>query len=341
MSSAYPSQARDRGQWIVAQRGARNRLDPSRPYAFVLEQERADAGTVVDVATIFLTNRECPWRCLMCDLWKNTLTTTVPIGSIPAQINWALDSIGEGTTSPTPGSGSEAGGQGCPRRNGPRHLKLYNNGSFFDPRAIPPEDYAAIAECARGFERVIVECHPVLVSESVVKFRDRLVGSKLEIAMGLETVHPEVLDRLNKQMTLDQFSRAAMFLRDHDIALRVFILVKPPFLDEEEGLRWAKRSVDFAFDCGATVASLIPTRFGNGALEALAARGDFSPPRLATLEAALDYGVARPRGRVFADLWDLAKFSQCDHCLGARRERLLRTNLLQAIQPAVPCSQCR
>ena len=30
-------------------------------------------GGCVDVATLFLTNRECPFRCLMCDLWKNTL----------------------------------------------------------------------------------------------------------------------------------------------------------------------------------------------------------------------------------------------------------------------------
>src|SRR5438876_7007399 len=122
--------------------------------------------------------------------------------------------------------------------------------------------------------------------------------------MGLETVHSEVLSRLNKRMTLEGFARAAEFLRRNQIALRAFILVKPPFLDEEEALFWAKRSLDFAFDCGATVASLIPTRFGNGALEALAAKGQFFPPKLSTLEQAVEYGVGHARGRVFADLWD-------------------------------------
>src|SRR5205085_5827136 len=142
--------------------------------------------------------------------------------------------------------------------------------------------------------------------------------------MGLETAHPEVLASLNKGMTLDQFASAARFLQENDIALRVFILVKPPFLDEAEALHWAKRSLDFAFDCGATAASLIPTRFGNGALEALAAQGQFSPPKLSTLEQAAEYGVTLKRGRVFADLWNLEKFSTCPNCFSRRRARLRR-----------------
>ncbi|PYK59480.1 MAG: radical SAM protein [Verrucomicrobia bacterium] len=239
-----------------------------------------------------------------------------------------------------------------------RQIKLYNSGSFFDPRAVPPEDHEAIAQRVAAFDRVIVECHPALIGESTLKFRDWLGGTacsrpisgefmdgatpslpdeKLEVAMGLETAHPQVLEKLNKRMTLDQFRRAAEFLRENGIALRVFILVKPPFLDETEALLWARRSIDFAFDCGATVASLIPTRFGNGALEMLAERGEFSPPKLATLEAALDYGVGLNRGRVFADLWDLETFSDCAECFEQRRTRLLEMNLRQVVLPRVPC----
>ncbi len=339
MISPYPETIRERDRWILAQRTARNRLDPERPYAFLSESERTDDGEVVPVATIFLTNRECPWHCLMCDLWKNTLTGAVPLGAIPAQIDYALSKL-----SPA------------------RQIKLYNSGSFFDPTAIAPDDYAASAERVRGFDRVIVESHPALVGERCLRLRDLLAcesdrgspfpgatgpvarGSarprqpaQLEVAMGLETAHPQVLEKMNKQMTLDQFSRAAEFLREHDIALRVFILVKPPFLDETEALEWAKRSIDFAFDCGATVASLIPTRSGNGALEALAERGEWSPPGLATLEAATAYGVDLKHGRVFADLWDLERFSNCGGCFAVRAERLRDMNLRQVVTPPAPC----
>src|SRR6266550_1585537 len=99
MFSSYPERPKDRDRWILARRPERNRVDPSRPVAFLIEQEPAESGDVQKVATIFLANRECPWRCLMCDLWKNTLVETVPVGAIPAQIDYALSQLvaAEGT----------------------------------------------------------------------------------------------------------------------------------------------------------------------------------------------------------------------------------------------------
>jgi hypothetical protein len=158
--------------------------------------------------------------------------------------------------------------------------------------------------------------------------------------MGLETAHPEVLEKLNKRLTLEQFRRAADLLRRQGVDLRVFILVQPPFLPPADAVDWAVRSVDFAFHCGAAVAVLIPTRFGNGALEALAAAGHFTPPRLATLEAALDRSLAPTRGRVFADLWNLEAFSDCPACFPARRARLEHLNREQTRCPPVVCLRC-
>jgi radical SAM enzyme (TIGR01210 family) len=312
----------DSGLHSNSRREERRGVDPSRPYAFFAEPECAESGEVVTVATIFLTNRECPWRCVYCDLWKNTTTETVPVGVIPAQIDYALGELhGAGT----------------------RQIKLYNAGSFFDPNAIPPEDFSAIAERLRGFERVIVECHPALVGDSSVRFRDLLTtATKLEVAMGLEIADDAILAKLNKRMTLAMFQRAADFLRANGIAMRAFIMVKPPFvLSESAALDFAKRSFDFAFDCGATAVSLIPTRFGPVELKALARDGNFAPPKLATLEAALDYGVAQRRGRVFADLWDLEQFAGCQECFPARRARLETINLQQQPAPQVVCKFCR
>lgn len=300
-------------------------FDPLRPQNFFLESERAESGELVSVATIFLTNRECPRRCVYCDLWKNTTTETVPPGAIPEQIDFALRDIGHPAV---------------------RQIKLYNAGSFFDPNAIPPGDYPAIAECVRRFERVIVECHPALVGESAEVFRNLLTthGShtRLEVAMGLEIADDTILAKLNKRMSLAMFAGAAEFLRARGIALRAFVMVKPPFVrSEDEALDFARRSVDFAFDCGATAVSLIPARFGPMELQALARNGDFAPPRLATLEAALDYGVAECRGRVFADLWDLEKFADCQACFPARRARLEAINLQQRSEERAACKFCR
>src|SRR4030095_16359043 len=115
---------------------------------------------------------------------------------------------------------------------------------------------------------------------------------------------------------------------------------RPPFLNEEEALHWARRSIDFAFQCAADVISLIPTRAGNGAMDTLAAIAEFSQPQLATVEAALEYGVRLGKGRVFVALWDLERFSTCSSCFAARAERLRDMNMKQVVVPPVRCSYC-
>ncbi|HTV07171.1 MAG TPA: hypothetical protein VME86_17505 [Acidobacteriaceae bacterium] len=316
MELVYPESAAERDRWIVARRPVRAMVNAHEPYAYFVEDEYAADGEVWPVVTVFLTNRECPFRCTMCDLWRNTLEASVPAGAIPAQIDFALERLPQA-----------------------RAVKLYNSGSFFDPRAIPVEDYAAIAVRVRGFERVIVECHPAFVGQHCVEFRDLLAG-RLEVAMGLETAHLEVLAKLNKRMTLEQFAAAGEFLRSNEMDLRVFILVQPPFMRPEESLHWAQRSLDFAFDCRATAATLIPTRDGNGAMEALAVSGAFTPPNLSTLEATAEYGLELERGRVFTDLWDVKRGGECAVCFDARLERLRAMNLEQRVLDEVRCAAC-
>jgi len=304
---------------ILAARPARNPQDPWQPYAFFVEPERADRGHIEDVATVFLTNRECPFRCLMCDLWKNTLTDSVPPGAISAQIDHALSRLPPAA-----------------------HLKLYNSGNFFDPGAIPPGEYPAILDRAAGFRTLIVENHPRLCGARLFDFHEQLQsrGVQLEVALGLETIHPDVLPRLNKQMTTDDFADAARRLRSAGIRLRCFILLKPPFLDEREGVEWALKSIDFAFDHGVSCCAVIPTRDGNGLMEQLARLGHYEPPQFCSMEEVLERALAEPRGRVFMDVWDAGRFTNCEACAPQRIERLRRMNLSQRIEPAVSCVRC-
>lgn len=249
----------------------------------------------------------------MCDLWKNTTDQSIAAGDIIHQIEWALKQLPPAST-----------------------IKLYNSGNFFDRKAIPPSDYPGIAELVSPFKRVIIENHPNLCKDDCIAFRDAING-QLEIAMGLETVHPDVLPKLNKRMTLDDFARAAGFLRDHDIDVRAFILLRPPFLSEAEGIEWAMKSIEFAFDVGVQCCAVIPTRPGNGMIEFLATQGFFEPPALSSIEHVLEAGLALNRGRVLMDLWDLDRFYDCLSCGPTRKSRLHQMNLSQQITPAVTC----
>ena len=320
----YPETHAARSRWIIRQRGPKNPLDPHRPYAWLLEKERAADGSLVDGLTIFLTNKECPWRCLMCDLWQNTLDETVSAGEISEQIDFALVQME----------------RECSDLTKLQQIKLYNAGSFFDTQAIPEDEEDEISTRLTKFSRVIVESHPALIGDRCLRFRDRLNG-QLEIALGLETVHPEALVKLNKRVSLEQFRDAADFITRHEIALRTFVLLQPPFIPVDESVEWARRSIDFSQDCGATVTALIPTRTGNGAMDRLAADGQFIEPTLVQLEDTMDYGVGQARGRVFADLWDLERFSSCTACFPQRRDRLTKQNDTQQIPARITCSSCR
>jgi archaeosine synthase beta-subunit len=338
--AAYPATARARDAFIVSRRPARPAHDPRRPQGMTVEQEPTASGRLADVVTVFLTGRECPWRCAMCDLWKYTTEQDTPLGAIPHQLREALRLVAPQLDEDRPlRLGASRLAQG-------RHIKLYNAGSFFDPRAVPPSDYGAIASAVAGFSRVIVESHPALIGPRVDEWRDALDGEaagrapQLEVAMGLETANPGALERLNKQMTLDQFRRAAGELARRDIALRVFVLVAPPFVAASEQAHWLGRSVDLAFDCGASVVSLIPMRDGNGAVEALADEGLYDAPTLDGLEAAMEQAIEGARGRVFADLWDLERLASCAECFGARQARLARMNLTQRAVARVSCEVC-
>lgn len=304
---------------IRSLRGAKRPVDPFLPIAQFWETERTAGGGEIAALTLLLAGAECPFTCLFCDLWRETLEGPTPKGALPAQLRAALGAAG-----PLPD---------------PAAVKLYNASNFFEPRAVPEEDEEEILTLLTPFARVTVECHPRLVGERCLRFAARLPG-RLEVAMGLETVHEGALARLNKGMTLADFDRAADLLWDHGIALRAFVLVGPPHVPRSEAVEWAVRSTLHAFERGAERVSLLPVRAGNGAMDALRDAGEWEPPTLAQLEEALERCLALGNGIVTADLWDAGRFARCPACAEPRLARLARMNATGRIEPRLSCSAC-
>ena len=147
-----------RDDFVLQHRPAKHPLDPYRAYASMWEEERDSRGTPAPTAVVFLTNRECPFRCVMCDLWVNTLDDVIADGLIAGQLRVALG--------------------GLPAA---RQIKLYNAGSFFDSQAIPPADDGEIASIVAPFERVVVDAHPALVQERAASAacREQLVTRRI------------------------------------------------------------------------------------------------------------------------------------------------------------------
>lgn len=301
--------------------------DPGDPWSappVVAETERLPGGGTAPALTLFLVGAECPFTCVFCDLWRHTLDGPTPPGALAAQVEATL------AESETPLAGTV--------------VKLYNASNFFEPRAVPPADRGAIADRLAGALRVVVECHPRLVGAECFAFAER-IGGTLEVAMGLETVHPEAFPRLNKGMAQGDFAAAAGRLRERGIAVRAFVQVGVPWVPPEESVRWAVRSAEHAFAAGVQNVAVIPTRGGPGAMEELLQGGAFVPPTLEDLEAALDGCLSLPAASddgavATADLWDLDALADCAECLAARRERLTRINLSGTVEPRVSCPAC-
>ena len=302
---------------LRAQRPAKKPIDPWRPIGFERELELTPEGRLEQALTIFLAGRECAFTCIFCDLWQYTIDEPTPVGAIAAQIEQGLRHDRRQNEAPV------------------ESVKLYNASNFFDDLAVPPADDDKILELVRRIPRVIVECHARLVGERCERYARRLnaAGSRLEVAVGFETVHPKALAALNKRVDVDQLESAAARLRTIDADLRAFVLIGVPFIDGSEQLAWIQRTVETALEAGARLVSLIPLRADEGELQRLERQGVWRPPGLDEVEAAFETARALAPTRVRLDTWDLERLAP-DATQEPRIEALRLAQLEWPVSPA-------
>ena len=305
---------------IRALRPPKPPVDAWTAHGALVEPERSPAGGIERTVTVFLAGAECSFTCSFCDLWRYTLDGPTPAGALPIQLARALEDIEPPL---------------------PTRLKLYNASNFFDRRAVPQQDVPRIAELARPFAAITVESHASTIGPMTLEFRALLSG-RLEVAVGLETIHPIAIEHLNKRLELSRFDQAAAFLVRHDIELRVFVLLGAPYAPAGEMVEWTARAVEYAAARGAKRIAIIPLRGGNGELERLQHLGAFVPPTLAQLEAALEHCLTIRSAVVTADVWDIERLPGCENCRAQRVARIQTMNLSPSPEPPapIPCSAC-
>jgi radical SAM enzyme (TIGR01210 family) len=323
---------------IRSLRPPKARVDAYAAHGSVLEEERRPGGKIERALTVFLTGAECPFTCSFCDLWQWTLDGPTPPGALTRQLESVLEARERQAREGQTRDGEARGGV---TRDGqtPDRLKLYNASNFFDQRAVPADDVLGIAKLAAPFEAITVESHANTIGAKTLEFA-RTISGRLEVAVGLETIHPAAAAQLNKRLDLARFDSAARFLSDNGIDLRVFVLLGAPYVPVDETVAWTVPTVEYAVERGASVVSIIPVRGGNGELERLQGLGHFTPPRLLQLEESLDLSLQFTSAVVAADLWDVDRLPACEHCRAERVERLRRMNLSGRAESRVACDAC-
>jgi hypothetical protein len=129
-------------------------------------------------------------------------------------------------------------------------LCLYNSGSMLNEEEIPGEALAGILDMVarkEGIKKVVLESRPEYCSKEKIRWIRKQLGPKrLEIAMGLESSNDQILAlTLNKGFASEEFRSMVEEIKEY-VPVRIYILLKGPFLTEREAVEDAVSSIRFA-----------------------------------------------------------------------------------------------
>ncbi len=113
-------------------------------------------------------------------------------------------------------------------------LKIFNSGSFLDENQIVPEFRKWIVKkCEElGIENLTVESRPEFVTQEVIDDMES-ENVKVTVAIGLEVADNDVLEKIQKGFTVEDYLKAVEMLRKNNWGVRTYILVNVPYSNPE------------------------------------------------------------------------------------------------------------
>ncbi len=226
---------------------ANNFSDPNRP-AHIETREDIFEGVNSKRAVVFLLTNGCQWAlksangCTMCGHLAKQARYFHPITAdeFAQQFATAFSSI-DFSNIPV--------------------LNIFNNGSFFNGAEVPAEARRSILRLVGGnrhIRKLLVESRPEYITDEVIQETRALIpDTELEVAIGLETADDvRRTISINKGFSLHRFAQAARTIKRNQVGLRAYVLLKPPFYSELEGISDAISSISTAFSLGVDTVSL-------------------------------------------------------------------------------------
>jgi archaeosine synthase beta-subunit len=248
--------------------------DAARRYVNQWVEAEAIGADRVSAFVLILKTRGCYWAdakgCSMCGYAKDTLGRSATTEELAEQTERALS-----------------------RYRGEPYVKIYTSGSFLDDREVDPASRQRLVAAFSGAaRRLLFETLPEFATpENLDPLRAAFAG-ELEVALGLETTDPTVLARyVHKNAPPSEYLAAADRVRALGLRAKAYLLLKPPYLTEEESIDDVARSIAEAaprFDA----LSVNPVHIQNGTVvEWLYHRGRYRPPWLWSVVEVLRRGA--------------------------------------------------
>jgi len=247
-----------------------------RPLACWRGKERYH-GTILECLTVIFTTAGCAWnQCLMCgyrhERFASTEAGPEQERHLLSQLAWVQEHY--------------------PTRDY-QMVKIFTSGSFFDVREIPPVVMEKIAAAYRG-KLVIAETRPEFVTDETItpfleEIDDGSWDTPLYCAMGLETSDDRIREKcIRKGFLYKDFMGAARRAHTLGAGVKAYLLLKPLFLTEQEGIDDMKSSINDVSRHTDLVSMNPCTVQGHTELEWYWRQGAYRPPYLWSVLSVLD-----------------------------------------------------
>lgn len=246
---------------------AKGSNDNSKPVSVWTEMDRLQGFPEKTAVAIFRT-KGCSWyrfsSCSMCGYF-NDVSSTVTSEDLKKQVDAVIHYLSD-----------------------TKALKIFTSGSFLDTMEFPEDARDYFYDSIRGrVDKLLVESRTEYITEKNLKpISDRRISTR--IAIGVESTNDDVIrNSVNKGTNFSKFLNAAETSIRNGFEVRSYLLLKPPFLSENEAVQDAKRSISTVAPYSTDI-SLNPMNIQKNTLvEYLWKRGLYRPPRLWSLARVL------------------------------------------------------
>ena len=201
--------------------------NPKKPVSFWSEKDVLDKK-IADVFVIIFRTQGCSWAlksgCSMCGYFNDSMWKKVSDDDILTQFNTAMNNYSD-----------------------QKFVKIFTSGSFLDNKELAPIIRKEIlSKLLETTDKISVESRPEFITDKTLSEIKKINDSKIfEVGIGLETANDSIRkDYLNKGFTFDDYKKAASILKKHDMKLKTYVLIKPPFLTEKESIDDAIKTID-------------------------------------------------------------------------------------------------
>ena len=238
-------------------------FDKEKPVSFWSEKDLLD-GTVIDAFVMILRTRGCTWAlqsgCSMCGYFNDSALSNVSSDELMKQYTAAME-----------------------KYNGQPIVKIFTSGSFFDECEMPVSVRTKIlSDLAEKTQKIVVESRPEYITNETLSDVTKTIHQKtIEVGIGLETSNDFIREHaVNKGFVFDDYKKAAVLLKKYKCKVKTYVLVKPPFLTEEEALNDGISTIHAVAMYSDTI-SLNPTNIQRRTVvEHLWRRRQYRPPWL-------------------------------------------------------------